>query len=145
MYDLSKFKAVPKEYGHNNGRHDIRLTITKDKMTLSAEAVAALGDPEYVWLGIDMENRMVLARPTNEQDKDGTKLSRKDLKVRSSTISHYAFRRTLLKSIRKYDPAVVNIILTGKPIDEVKNGLVFDYNMNVKAEPRRKITRNGNQ
>ena len=145
MYDLSKFKAVPKEYGYNNGRHDISLTITKDKMTLSAEAVAALGDPEYIWLGIDMENRMVLARPTNEQDKDGTKLCGKGRKVRAVTINHYAFRRTLLKSIRKYDTSIVNIILTGKPIEEVKHGVVFDYNMNVKAEPRRKITRNGNQ
>lgn len=144
MYDLSKFKAVPKEYGYSNGRHDISLTITKDKMTLSAEAVAALGVPEYVWLGIDMENRMVLARPTNERDTDGTKLCRKDNKARTSTVNHVAFRDVLVKAIRKYDPAVVNIILTGKPIDEVKNGLVFDYNMNIKTEPRRKVARNGN-
>lgn len=144
MYDLSKFKPVPKEYGYSNGRHDISLTITKDKMTLSAEAVATLGVPEYVWLGIDMENRMVLARLTNERDTDGTKLCRNGLKVQLSTINHYAFRRTLLKAIRKYDPAVVNIVLTGKPIDEVKNGLVFDYSMNVKTKPRRKVARNGN-
>ena len=141
MYDLSKFQPVAKEYGYNNGRHDICLTITKDKMTLSAEAVAALGDPEYIWLGIDKENRKVLARPTNEEDANGTKLSRKDLKVRSSTISHFAFREVLLNAIHKYDTSIVNIVLTGKPIEEVKHGVVFDYNMNVKAEPRRKIRR----
>ena len=139
MYDLSKFKAVKKSCGGDN-RKDSRgnaLIITKDKMSLTAEAVKLLGNPEYAWFGIDEENRLVLIRPTSERDAEGAKLCRKDNKARTSTVNHVAFRDLLIKSIRKYDPAVVNIILTGKPIDEVKNGLVFDYSMNVKTEPRK--------
>lgn len=139
MYDLSKFKAVKKSNGGDN-RKDPRgnaLIITKDKMSLTAEAVKLLGNPEYAWFGIDEENRLVLVRPTSEKDAEGAKLCRKDNKARTSTVNHVAFRDLLVKSIRKYDPAVVNIILTGKPIDEVKNGLVFDYSMNIKTEPRK--------
>ncbi len=147
MYDLSKFKAVKKSTGGDN-RKDPRgtaLVITKDKMALTAEAVKLLGNPEYAWFGIDEGNRLVLVRPTSEKDAEGAKLCRKDKKARASWINHTAFREVLLKAIRKYDPAVVDIILTGKPIEEVRHGLVFDYSMNIKTEPRRRKIGNEKQ
>ena len=104
----------------------IQISVHESTLVLSDTAFTALGEPEYIRFRVNPDRQLLLIERSVPEERQAVYVRPRSPQCKKRRIIGSRILKQTLEKLTKRDLGTVNMVVTGRPMKQIKDAAVFD-------------------